>query len=254
MPKRPYLSARIYLIFCYGRDRGRCLKTPNMKILLIEDDKDITELITYNLAKEKFSCEVCKSGSEGLKKAPKILPDLIILDLMLPDIGGLDICKTLKNDPKTKNIPVMMLTAKGEEIDRVVGFEVGADDYLTKPFSTRELILRLKAILKRSPKEPLAQTLKFGSLEIDPQKYQVKIGDQEIKLTVIEYKLLQHLLSSKGRVFTRDALLDVVWGYDAALTTRTVDTHIKRLRAKLGDAGDYIETIRGVGYRFKEKP
>lgn len=227
-----------------------------MKILIIEDDRDIAELIAYNLSQEKLSSEVTASGSRGLSAARRGLPDLVILDLMLPDMGGLEICKAIKSDPKTKGIPVLMLTAKGEEIDRIVGFEVGADDYLTKPFSPRELVLRVKAILRRLKDREwrdAAVPQTFGLLQIDPSKFQVKVGKEEVRLTALEFKLLQHLLSNRGRVATRDGLLDHVWGYDAALTTRTVDTHIKRLREKLGPAGDYIETIRGVGYRFKEK-
>lgn len=228
-----------------------------MKILIIEDEKDIAELVEYNLRQEKLVTEVQSSGARGLSRAHKTLPDLIILDLMLPDMGGLEICRALKSDPKTKHIPVMMLTAKGEEVDRIVGFEVGADDYLTKPFSPRELVLRVKAILRRLKDKQWdgkAQAVSFGILSMDPEKFEVKVGKPSVRLTAIEFKLLQHLISNKGRVATRDRLLDQVWGYDAALTTRTVDTHIKRLREKLGKAGDYIETIRGIGYRFREKP
>lgn len=227
-----------------------------MKILLIEDDRDIAELVDYNLRQEKISTDVSSSGAEGLVKARRNQPDLIILDLMLPDMGGLEICKTLKSDPKTKPIPILMLTAKGEEIDRIVGFEVGADDYITKPFSPRELVLRVKAILRRIKERELmskTEPLSFGILKIDPARFQAKVGNEEVRLTAIEFKLLKYLMSNKGRVSTRDMLLDQVWGYEAALTTRTVDTHIKRLREKLGKAGDYIETIRGIGYRFREK-
>ena len=227
-----------------------------MKVLIVEDEKDIAELIDYNLRQEKIVCEHARSGSEGLAKARRILPDLVILDLMLPDIGGLEVCKTLKSDGKTKSIPVLMVTAKGEEMDRVVGFEVGADDYLTKPFSPRELVLRVKAILRRLKEREWSEKndpVTFGALTIDPARFQVKLGKHEIKLTAIEFKLLRYLVNTRGRVATRDILLDHVWGYDVALTTRTVDTHIKRLREKLGSTGDYIETIRGIGYRFKEK-
>lgn len=226
------------------------------KVLIIEDDKDISELVDYNLRQEKIICDISSNGADGLNRARRNTPDLVILDLMLPDMGGLEICKALKTDSKTKNIPVLILTARGEEVDRVVGFEVGADDYLTKPFSPRELVLRVKAILRRLKEREWNQnteTQAFGILHIDPTKFQVKVGKEEVRLTAIEFKLLQHLLSNKGRVCTRDILLDRVWGYDAALTTRTVDTHIKRLRSKLGKAGDYIETIRGIGYRFLEK-
>jgi two-component system phosphate regulon response regulator PhoB len=228
----------------------------NMKVLIIEDDSDIAELVEYNLRQEKYAVEVAKNGMEGLAKVRRLLPDLIVLDLMLPDRDGLDICRDLKADPKTKATPILMLTAKGNEVDRVVGFEVGADDYLTKPFSPRELVLRVRAILKRiKEREVTAKTepLSFGILRLDPGGFQVTVGSADVRLTAIEFKLLQHLLSNKGRVATRDMLLDQVWGYEAALTTRTVDTHIKRLREKLGGAGDYIETIRGIGYRFKEK-
>ncbi|MDO8520000.1 MAG: response regulator transcription factor [Deltaproteobacteria bacterium] len=228
-----------------------------MKILIIEDDKDIAELLEYNIKQEKFVCESVANGGAGLAKARRFLPDLIILDLMLPDMGGLEICRALKADPKTKAIPVLMLTAKGEEIDRIVGFEVGADDYITKPFSPREVILRVRAILRRvkeNKTEEKAQAVHFGVLSVDPAKFEVTVVKKPVRLTAIEFKLLQYLLGTKGRVATRDGLLDQVWGYEAALTTRTVDTHIKRLREKLGKAGDYIETIRGIGYRVREKP
>lgn len=227
------------------------------KVLIIEDDRDIAELLEYNLTQEKYSCDLAHDGASGLQRARKSAPDLILLDLMLPDMGGLEVCRQLKEDSKTKKIPVVMLTAKSEEIDRVVGFEMGADDYLTKPFSPRELILRVRAILRRLKDREWhekSSPQQFGPLSIDPERFQVRVGKEDIRLTAIEFKLLQYLLSNKGRVATRDMLLDRVWGYDAALTTRTVDTHIKRLREKLGKAGDYIETIRSVGYRFREKP
>lgn len=228
-----------------------------MKILVIEDDRDIGELIAYNLGQEKIPVEVSSNGKTGLMQARRLLPDLIILDLMLPDLGGLEICKTLKADARTKDIPVLMLTAKGTEVDRIVGFEVGADDYLTKPFSPRELLLRVKAILKRlkdRDQKAQAKPQSFGMLQVDPARFEVKVGKQEVRLTALEFKLILHLMQNKGRIATRDNLLDHVWNYDAAVTTRTVDTHIKRLREKLGRAGEYIETIRGVGYRFKDKP
>lgn len=228
-----------------------------MKILVIEDDRDIAELVEYNLRQERMTVEVCRNGAEGLSRARRLVPNLILLDLMLPDMGGLEVCKALKADPKTKEVPILMMTAKGEEIDRVLGFEVGADDYLTKPFSTRELVLRVKAILRRGREKiwnEAGSSVSFGILSLDPAKFEVKVGKEEVRLTVLEFKLLQHLLKRRGQVATRDILLDQVWGYDAALTTRTVDTHVKRLREKLGKAADYIETIRGVGYRCREKP
>lgn len=228
-----------------------------MKILLIEDDADIAELVEYNLRQERLAVEICANGAAGLTKARKTFPELIILDLMLPDMGGLEVCKILKADEKTRAIPIIMLTAKGEEIDRLIGFEVGADDYLTKPFSPRELVLRVKAILRRLKERTAgidAPPTAFGVLKVDPAKFRVTVGNDDVRLTAIEFKLLQYFLSTKGRVATRDQLLDHVWGYEAALTTRTVDTHVKRLREKLGKAGDYIETIRGIGYRCKERP
>lgn len=225
------------------------------KILIIEDDKDIGELIQYNLKQEKLSPDICNNGADGLTKARKTIPALIVLDLMLPDVGGLEICRSLKSDPKTKGIPILMLTAKGEEIDKIVGFEMGADDYLTKPFSPRELILRIKAILRRlEDTQQNEAPIIFGTLQVDPTKFKVTVGSTEVRLTALEFKLLQHLLQNKGRIATRDTLLDHVWSYTAEVTTRTVDTHIKRLREKLGKAGHYIETIRGIGYRFKERP
>jgi len=227
-----------------------------MKVLIVEDDKDIAELIDYNLKKEKFETEIVTNGAQAFKRASRMEPDLIILDLMLPGVDGLEICRSLKADNRTKAIPVIMLTAKTDEIDRIVGFEVGAEDYLSKPFSPRELILRVKVILKRTRgggETASKQVLICGPIEIDPNKFQVLINKKPVKLTAIEFKLLHHLVSTKGRVATRDNLLDHVWGYESALTTRTVDTHVKRLRAKMGStAGDLIETIRGIGYRFKE--
>ncbi len=227
-----------------------------MKILVIEDDADIAELIQFNLEQAQYRVTVCTNGKAGLAKAQEIIPDLVVLDLMLPDMGGLEICRELKGDEETKRIPVLMLTAKSEEIDRIVGFEVGADDYLTKPFSPRELALRIKAILRRAQEqadEVSAQAFQFGELTADPEKFLVTVSAVEVKMTALEFRLLQFLYETRGRVASRDMLLDRVWGYNVALTTRTVDTHIKRLREKLGVAGDYIETIRGVGYRFKER-
>jgi two-component system phosphate regulon response regulator PhoB len=222
------------------------------KILVIEDDKDIAELVEFNLRAENYRVEISHNGREGLQRAQKGPPDLILLDLMLPDLNGLEVCKELKRDRRTQHIPIIMVTAKGAELDRVVGFELGADDYLAKPFSIRELTLRVKAILRRAQGKGQEQPseLQFGILSLDPSKYEVKVKGQAIKLTALEFKLLKYLFGMKGRVATRDMLLDRVWGYDTELNTRTVDTHIKRLREKLGDAGIYIETLRGTGYRF----
>jgi two-component system, OmpR family, phosphate regulon response regulator PhoB len=230
--------------------------TTSPTILIIEDEKDIAQLIAYNLQQEGFRTKTAAEGEDGYEKALHELPDFIVLDLMLPKIGGLEVCRKLKTHPKSRKIPILILTAKGEEIDRVVGFEVGADDYMVKPFSPRELVLRIKAILKRSGKGEEeggpSSPLQFGAVELDPVQHRVWIEKKEIILTATEFKLLEYLLRSQGRVLTRDLLLDKVWGYDVAVTTRTVDTHIKRLREKLGKGGDCIETVRGVGYRLKE--
>ena len=226
------------------------------KILVIEDEPDIRKTLEYNLAREGFI--VSTAGS--LKKAKNILENpnfsLILLDLMLPDGSGLDLCRELKSNPALKEIPIIILTAKDDEVDKVVGFELGADDYVTKPFSVRELILRVKAVLKRNQKTatPLEINRNFGSLVMDIESHEVFIDDKEITLTALEFKLLNQLVERRGRVQTRDQLLSDVWGYSSDVTTRTVDTHIKRLREKLGVMGKYVQTIRGVGYKFSRTP
>lgn len=223
-------------------------------ILIIEDEKDLSQLIAYNLESEGFRTKISNDGEEGYRKATKESPDLIILDLMLPKLSGIEVCKLIRANSASQKIPILMLTAKSEEIDRVIGFEVGADDYMTKPFSPRELVLRVKAILKRTVSRSIEKEdiLKKNLLEVDFSKHRVWVSKQEVTLTATEFKLLEYLLKSQGRVLTRDLLLDKVWGYDASVTTRTVDTHIKRLREKLGDAGELVETVRGVGYRLKD--
>lgn len=226
------------------------------KILVIEDEPDIRKTLEYNLAREGFI--VSTAGS--LKKAKNILENpnfsLILLDLMLPDGSGLDLCRELKSNSALKEIPIIILTAKDDEVDKVVGFELGADDYVTKPFSVRELILRVKAVLKRNQKTatPLEINRSFGSLVMDIESHEVFIDDEEIILTALEFKLLNQLVERRGRVQTRGQLLSDVWGYSSDVTTRTVDTHIKRLREKLGVMGKYIQTIRGVGYKFSRTP
>ena len=222
-------------------------------VLVIEDEPDIRKTIDYNLSKESFKVTQASSIEEGEKVLASNKIDVIILDLMLPDGSGLTLCRDIKSEPNTKHIPVIILTAKTEEVDRVVGFELGADDYVTKPFSVRELILRVKAILKRGVStEKNTDDIEdsFGELTINYEEHQAYINGQEISLTALEFKLLKHLINRKGRVQTRDQLLEDVWGYSSNVTTRTVDTHIKRLREKLGSVGDHIQTIRGVGYRF----
>jgi len=227
------------------------------QVLIIEDEPDIRKTIDYNLTKESFKVVQAGSIEEGEKALVSNQIDVIILDLMLPDGSGLTLCRDIKSDDKTKHIPIIILTAKTEEVDRVVGFELGADDYVTKPFSVRELILRVKAILKRGPssnKNPGDDEYSFGELTLNFEAHQAYINGDEISLTALEFRLLKHLIDRKGRVQTRDQLLEDVWGYSSDVTTRTVDTHIKRLREKLGSVGNHIQTIRGVGYRFSRDP
>ncbi len=225
------------------------------RILVIEDEPDIQQILDYNLREKGHKVYIAGKGEEGLRLAREKRPDLVLLDLMLPDIPGTEVCKTLKSDPLTRNTQVVMLTAKGEEIDRVVGFELGADDYVVKPFSVRELLLRVQAILRRSQGEQeAAPGIQFGTLRVDREAHRVWAGETELELTALEFKLLVTLYDRKNRVQTRAALLSDVWGIDADITTRTVDTHVKRLREKLGEAGAYIETVRGVGYRFADNP
>ncbi len=223
----------------------------SQKIYIVEDEPDIRETLKYNFSNEGFKVFTAPDGEEALSNIKKVLPDVLILDLMLPGVSGLDVCKSIRADDDIKDMSIIMLTAKGEEIDRVIGFELGADDYVTKPFSVRELILRVKVLLKKQ-RESLVENklVTFGPIRIDLDAHELKINDKEIVLTALEFKLLQHLVKRKGRVQTREQLLGDVWGYSAEVTTRTVDTHIKRLREKLGNTSDYIQTIRGVGYRF----
>ena len=223
----------------------------SQKIYIVEDEPDIRETLKYNFSNEGFEVFTAPDGEEALSNIKKVLPDVLILDLMLPGVSGLDVCKSIRADDDIRDMSIIMLTAKGEEIDRVNGFELGADDYVTKPFSVRELILRVKVLLKKQ-RESLVENklVTFGPIRIDLDAHELKINDKEIVLTALEFKLLQHLVKRKGRVQTREQLLGDVWGYSAEVTTRTVDTHIKRLREKLGNTSDYIQTIRGVGYRF----
>ncbi len=223
----------------------------SQKIYIVEDEPDIRETLKYNFSNEGFKVSTAPDGEEALSNIKKVLPDVLILDLMLPGISGLDVCKSIRADDDIRDMSIIMLTAKGEEIDRVIGFELGADDYVTKPFSVRELILRVKVLLKKQ-RESLVENklVTFGPIRIDLDAHELKVNDKEIVLTALEFKLLQHLVKRKGRVQTREQLLGDVWGYSAEVTTRTVDTHIKRLREKLGNTSDYIQTIRGVGYRF----
>lgn len=225
-------------------------------ILIVEDELDLVATLEYRLQKEGFATIVATTGAEAQAAlAGARRPDLVLLDLMLPDMSGVEICKQIRKDEATAEIPVIMVTARAEEIDRVVGFEVGADDYVCKPFSVRELVLRVKAQLRRNRPAPRpVETMSFGRLRVNPDAHRVWVDAEERVLTALEFKLLQTFLTRKGRVQSRERLLDDVWGITAEVTTRTVDTHVKRLRQKLGPAGTYIETLRGVGYRFKDEP
>jgi two-component system phosphate regulon response regulator PhoB len=221
------------------------------KVFIVEDEPDLRDTLKYNLENEGFSVKAFSNGEDFLSSVDKNKPSLVILDLMLPGVSGLDVCRELRSNNNYHGIGIVMLTAKSEEIDRIVGFELGADDYVTKPFSVRELILRVKVILKKRTDDGVnEQLLEFGPILMNLDAHEVSINEKVVNLTALEFKLLKHLLKRKGRVQTRDQLLGDVWGYSSEVTTRTVDTHIKRLREKLGEPGDLIQTIRGVGYRF----
>jgi two-component system alkaline phosphatase synthesis response regulator PhoP len=223
-------------------------------ILVVDDEEDLLELVGYNLSKEGYRVSYASSGEEAMQKARAELPGLIVLDLLLPSVDGLEVCKLLKTDPKTLHIPVVMLTAKGEEIDVVMGLEVGADDYVTKPFSPRVLLARIRAVLRRKAKEAVDEgtTLRIHELVIDPVRHEVLVEGKPVALTYTEFRLLQVLAQRRGRAFTRVQIVDAVMGEDYPVTERSVDVHIASLRKKLGKMGGYIETVRGVGYRFKE--
>tara|TARA_Y100001949_G_scaffold28879_1_gene21983 strand:- start:1625 stop:2314 length:690 start_codon:yes stop_codon:yes gene_type:complete len=221
------------------------------RIFIVEDEPDLRDTLSFNFENEGFKVSSFPDGEKCLTSVKKNKPDLIILDLMLPGINGLDVCREIRSKEENNDVSIIMLTAKGEEIDRIVGFELGADDYVTKPFSVRELILRVKVLLKkRSDNQSAEKILEYGPVKMNLDAHSVLVDDIDVVLTALEFKLLKHLLKRRGRVQTRDQLLGDVWGYSSEVTTRTVDTHIKRLREKLGSTGDLIQTIRGVGYRF----
>lgn len=222
-------------------------------VLIVEDEEDILNLLQFNFESAGFDVHTTGDGREGLALARRLKPDIVLLDLMLPGMDGFDICKSLKRDQETAQIPVVMLTARGEEVDRIVGLELGADDYVVKPFSFRELLLRVRAVLRRSTGQPAERaTMERDGLSIDLEAHKVFIEGKEVGLTATEFKLLSELLRTSPRVRTRDQLLTSVWGYEFEGYARTVDTHVRRLRQKLGDHAALIETVRGVGYRFKE--
>ncbi|NTV52070.1 MAG: response regulator transcription factor [Candidatus Firestonebacteria bacterium] len=227
---------------------------PKAKILIVEDDRDIAELIQYNLAKEGYTVVSANNGEKGFQLAKSSLPDLIVLDLMLPGMDGLEVCKLLKAEPKTQGIPVVMLTAKSEESDVVTGLELGAEDYIAKPFSPKILVARLRTVLRRKQKKTNTtdETLKIHDLVINPGRHELLIAGKPVDLTFTEFKMLQLLAARPGWVFSRYQILEAVRGVDYSVTDRAVDVQIVGLRKKLGRAGRYIETVRGVGYRFQE--
>jgi phosphate regulon transcriptional regulator PhoB len=226
-------------------------------ILVVDDEADLIELVSYNLKKEGFIVDSALDGEAALKKIRKDRFNLVVLDIMLPGIQGIELCRILRNDPKTARLPIIMLTAKGEEVDRIVGLEMGADDYITKPFSPRELVARVKAVLRRSAEKPVTEKiLKIGELEIDRESYTVSIKGKPVKLSATEFKLLLYLAERKGKVFSRDQLLDAIWRDETFVEPRTVDVHIRRLRAQIEqDSANpvYIKTMRGIGYFFDGK-
>jgi two-component system phosphate regulon response regulator PhoB len=226
----------------------------NGTVLVIDDEKDLLELVTYNLQKEGFETLTAADAFKGLNMATAEQPDLVVLDVMMPGMDGLEVCRQIRSDDRTRRIPVIMLTAKGAETDRIVGLEMGADDYLPKPFSPRELVARVKAVLRRTngDMEP-TDVLRRGEIVIDAQRHEVTVGGEGVCLTATEFRLLQFLASRPGRVFTRDEIIDAAIGRDAVVTDRTVDVHITAIRKKLGESGGRIETIRGFGYKLSDR-
>ncbi len=225
------------------------------RILVIEDEPDLLQVLEYNLRQAGHAVQATSRGHEGLQLARDSRPDLVLLDLMLPDLPGKDVCRLLQTAPETRSIAIVIVSARGEEVDRVLGFELGADDYLVKPFSMRELLLRIQAVLRRRQDLPPAGNLiSFGLLRIDRDAYRAWVSEREIQLTSLEYRLLLMLFDRRDRVQSRETLLEDIWDMDSEVTARTVDTHVARIREELGAAGAYIETVRGLGYRFARTP
>ncbi|MCI1943836.1 response regulator transcription factor [Clostridium luticellarii] len=226
------------------------------KILIVDDEEHICELIGFNLRKNGYNTIVSGNGSNGLKLAREEKPDLILLDVMLPELDGYEVCKEIRKDSVISSTPIIMITARGEEFDKVLGLELGADDYITKPFSIRELVARVKAVLRRTEVKTIDKNYRFGNINIDFEKHEVTRNGNKIELTLKEFELLKILIENKGRVMTRDFLLDKVWGYEYVGETRTIDVHIRHLRQKIEEMDKkpkYIETIRGIGYRFNSE-
>lgn len=228
-------------------------KAANKRILVAEDEPDVLSLVANNLQAAGFNVIKAENGLSALNQARETLPSLIILDIMMPELSGLEVCKLLKKDAQTSQIPIIMLTAKAEEVDRIVGLELGADDYISKPFSPRELVLRVKSVMRRAAGSSESNDLlTLGDIHVDRSRYEVTVNGKRVDFTATEFKLLTMLMERRGRVQSRDTLLNDVWGYESVIDTRTVDTHIRRLREKLGKAADCIETIRGFGYRVND--
>jgi len=229
---------------------------PKQRILVVDDEQDIVQLVTYNLKKEGYLVEEARTGDEALRLVRERPYQLILLDLMLPGLSGMELCRIFKQDPGTAHVPIIMLTARSEEMDKVMGLETGADDYITKPFSVRELIARVKSVIRRAEGVITGRkVLQAGDLEVDLERHRVKVGDKTVDLSPTEFRLLRFLLERKGRVFSRDQILDAVWKGEAFVESRTVDVHIRRLRAELeqAGAGAYVKTVRGVGYSFSDE-
>ena len=232
---------------------------PTERILLVDDEPDLRQLVTFNLREAGFEVDAVGSGQAGLALASRLRPAVVVLDLMLPDVSGMEVCRALRADPLLAEVAVLMLTARGDEYDRVMGFEVGADDYVVKPFSVRELVMRVKALARRTAERRAARAttgsdrkLRWKGLELDPVRHRVFVDDVEQQLRPLEFKLIQVLLEHPGRVFTRGQLLEEVWGISGEASSRTVDTHVRRLRERLGAYGEAVETVHGFGYRLKE--
>lgn len=221
-------------------------------VLIVDDEKDLVELVRYHLEKEGLKCLEARDGETALQLAREQTPDLMVLDLMLPGVDGLEVCRKLRKDSKTSSVAIIMLTAKAEEVDRIVGLEIGADDYMVKPFSPRELVARVKAVLRRGQGQEMPNLTRVGMLEVDEGKHQVSIGGTVVELTLKEFDLLEALMRAHGRVLSREQIMETVWGYSNAvdIESRTVDVHIRRLREKLGDEQKRVVTVKGVGYRF----
>jgi len=225
-----------------------------VKILVVDDEQDAVDLVAFNLKQAGFHVVTAPDGAAALDKVHKHQPDLIVLDVMMPELDGLEVCKLLRRDSATAGIPILMLTAKATEVDRILGLELGADDYVTKPFSPRELVLRVRKLLARGkPQETRNERMVFGDLAIDIPRHMVSWKGESLELTATEFKLLSTLAERRGRVQSRDQLLRDVWGYESMIDTRTVDTHMRRLREKLGPAARHLDTVRGVGYRFVDQ-